>query len=65
MQASGPARRKAAMRDTGQFIREETGASMVEYSVMLAAIAAVCFTAIRTVGLSVMGMFDSVTWWGP
>lgn len=39
---------------------KEEGATMVEYALMLAFIALVCFSAIQSLGLSVKGIFPSV-----
>lgn len=38
---------------------DEEGATMVEYGIMLALIAAVCVGIIATLGVQVQGLFDS------
>ncbi|HEV3168575.1 MAG TPA: Flp family type IVb pilin [Isosphaeraceae bacterium] len=40
---------------------KEEGATMVEYALMLAFIALVCFSAIQSLGVSVKGIFPSVS----
>lgn len=42
-----------------RFAREEVGATMVEYAIMLALIAAVCIAAIKLVGGKTNNSFDS------
>jgi Flp pilus assembly pilin Flp len=39
----------------------EEGATMVEYALMLAFIAIVCFSAVQSLGVSVKGVFPSVS----
>ena len=39
---------------------KEEGATMVEYALMLAFIALVCFSAVQSLGLTVSGIFPSV-----
>lgn len=39
----------------------EDGATMVEYGLMLAFIALVCFSAVQVLGVNVSGLFPSVT----
>ncbi len=41
--------------------RDETGATAVEYSLMVAAIAAVIVTVVFVLGTHVSGLFDGVT----
>ena len=43
------------------FIREEEGASLAEYGLLLALIAVVCIAAIALVGTKVSGMFSTVS----
>ena len=43
-----------------RFTRDETGATMIEYGVMLALIVAVCFVIVTNVGTSVQGLFSTV-----
>ena len=40
---------------------EEDGATMVEYGLMLAFIALICFSAVQSLGLSVSRVFPSVS----
>ena len=42
------------------FVRQEEGATMVEYGLMLALIAAVCITAVALVGTNASTMFNSI-----
>lgn len=60
-----PEQRTAIMRKLGvvlaQFARAETGATMVEYGVMVALIAAVCFVIVTTVGTQAQGLFSTVS----
>lgn len=39
----------------------ETGATLIEYGLMLGLIALVCFAAVQGLGLGVAGIFPSVT----
>ena len=41
------------------FIKDEEGATMVEYALMLALIAVVCITTVTAVGTSADGVFQS------
>ena len=43
-----------------RFLREEDGATMVEYALMLALIAVVCITAVGTIGTSANTMFGNI-----
>jgi pilus assembly protein Flp/PilA len=42
------------------FIREEEGATMVEYGIMVALIAAICVVIVTALGKDVQGAFDKV-----
>lgn len=42
------------------FVREEEGATMIEYGLMVALIAVVCIAVIGALGGSLQGMFESV-----
>lgn len=44
-----------------EFVRREEGATLVEYSLMLALIALVCLAAIASVGTGVSTTFTSVS----
>jgi pilus assembly protein Flp/PilA len=59
-----PEQRTAIMRKLGvvvaRFARAETGATMVEYGVMVALIATVCFVIVATMGTTVQGLFTTV-----
>ncbi len=41
------------------FVREDEGATMVEYAIMLAAIAAVCVVAVRLIGTQADATFNA------
>lgn len=41
-------------------IRDDEGATMVEYGIMIALIAAVCIGVVTTLGQTVSGTFDNV-----
>jgi pilus assembly protein Flp/PilA len=43
------------------FFREEEGATMVEYGLMLALIAAVCVAVVTTLGTNIQSMFADVS----
>jgi pilus assembly protein Flp/PilA len=43
------------------FFREEEGATMVEYGLMLALIAVVCIAVVTTLGTSIQAMFADVS----
>jgi len=59
-----PGQRTAIMQKLSAFVsrftRDETGATMIEYGVMLALIVAVCFVIVTNVGTSVQGLFSTV-----
>jgi pilus assembly protein Flp/PilA len=44
-----------------QVLRNERGATMVEYSIMIALIAAVCFVAVAALGTTVHGLFNTTS----
>jgi pilus assembly protein Flp/PilA len=44
-----------------RFTREEKGATMVEYGIMVALIAVVVIVAVGPLGLAIQGMFAGVT----
>lgn len=44
-----------------RFTREEKGATMVEYGIMVALIAVVVILAVGPLGLAIQAMFDGVT----
>ncbi|MBA4189295.1 MAG: Flp family type IVb pilin [Planctomycetaceae bacterium] len=52
---------KAAIARLTRFIRDEDGPTAVEYAVMLSLILMVCFTAIRTLGVSTAGRWSNVS----
>ena len=60
-----PEPRMTIMRKLGvvlaRFARAETGATMVEYGVMVALIVAVCFVIVTTVGTQAQGLFSTVS----
>jgi len=43
-----------------QFVRDEEGASLVEYGLLLSLVALVCIVAISTLGSSISTMFSSL-----
>jgi len=43
-----------------KFRNDESGASMVEYGLLVALIAAVLITSVTTLGTSLQGIFDSI-----
>ena len=43
-----------------RFIRDESGATMVEYALMVALVAAVCVVAVTTLGTAISGQFTTV-----
>lgn len=43
-----------------RFVREETGATMVEYAIMLALIAAICIAAIKLVGTKTNTSYENL-----
>jgi pilus assembly protein Flp/PilA len=42
------------------FLRDDAGASMVEYGLMVALIAAACVTAVTALGTAVSGQFNTI-----
>lgn len=44
-----------------QFIREEEGAGLVEYALLLSLIAIVCIAAITGVGTAITGLFTDIS----
>lgn len=44
-------------------LRDQQGATAVEYALMLGAIAAAVIGAVGTLGMGVVGLFESVRWW--
>jgi pilus assembly protein Flp/PilA len=44
-----------------QFVRDEEGASLAEYGLLLALIAVVCIGAIAVVGTKISNMFNSIS----
>ncbi len=45
---------------TRRFVRDEEGASLVEYGLLLALIAVVCLVAVSTLGKSISTMLNSL-----
>jgi pilus assembly protein Flp/PilA len=43
-----------------RFVRDEDGATMVEYALMLALIAVVCITAVGLIGANANTLFNSI-----
>ena len=48
------------MKLLGSLLRDESGATMVEYGIMVALIAAVCIVLVMTLGQNVSNSFSSV-----
>jgi pilus assembly protein Flp/PilA len=48
------------MKKMSQFLRNEEGATMVEYGLMLALIAVVCIAAVTVVGTQASGIFSTI-----
>jgi pilus assembly protein Flp/PilA len=44
-----------------KLVREEEGASLAEYGLLLALIAVVCIAAVTTLGTSVKGIFNAIS----
>jgi pilus assembly protein Flp/PilA len=61
LQRLGKGRETKAMLDTIRgLLRNEDGATMVEYAIMVALIAAICITVIGTLGQSVSNAFANM-----
>ncbi len=43
-----------------QFVRDEDGASLVEYGLLLSLVSVVCIAAITTLGSSISSMFSNL-----
>ena len=43
-----------------RFMRDEEGATMVEYGIMVALIAVVCLVAVQTLGTTINGVFTTI-----
>jgi len=52
---------KALMNHMNRFVREDDGATMVEYGLMVALIAVVCIAAVTLVGSSLSSLFGRVS----
>jgi Flp pilus assembly pilin Flp len=53
---------EAILEKIVEVISSETGATMIEYSIMLAFIAAVCIAIISTIGQTTQGMLTVPGW---
>ena len=51
---------KALINHMNRFVREEDGATMVEYGLMVALIAVVCIAAVTLIGSSLSSLFGRV-----
>jgi pilus assembly protein Flp/PilA len=49
------------MEKLGNFFKDEYGATMVEYGLLIALIAVVCVLALTNLGTSLSGQFNSVS----
>jgi pilus assembly protein Flp/PilA len=57
----GKARGDRSMRVVvRQFVRDEEGQDLVEYAMLLAFIALICITAVKTLGTNVNSFFDNM-----
>lgn len=52
---------KQSMNMILNFVKEENGATAVEYGIMVSLIAAVIFTVVETLGGKVVGLFTTMT----
>jgi pilus assembly protein Flp/PilA len=50
----------ALTQGLGRFVRDEEGATMVEYGLMLALIAVVCITAVGVIGTNLNLVFEGI-----
>jgi pilus assembly protein Flp/PilA len=50
-----------AMEKIKRFFNDESGASMVEYGLLVALIAVVCILAVTSIGTNLSGKFDEVS----
>ncbi|WP_206995095.1 Flp family type IVb pilin [Trinickia mobilis] len=51
---------KAIVNQAKRFIRDEEGATMVEYGLMVALIAIVCITAVKLIGTNLNDVFSDI-----
>jgi len=51
---------KALINQAKRFVRDEDGATMVEYALMLALIAVVCILAVTAIGNNANTMFNTI-----
>jgi pilus assembly protein Flp/PilA len=49
------------MKKLIRFFKDDEGATMVEYGIMVALIAAVCIGIVTTLGTTVQGVFQDIT----
>ena len=54
-------KRKKSMGKIGNFFKDECGAAMVEYGLLVALIAVVCIIAVTTLGTSLSTKFQAVS----
>jgi pilus assembly protein Flp/PilA len=54
-------RRKIMLNLLKKFVKEEEGATMVEYGLMVGLIAVVCILAVTTLGTTIRDLFTDVT----
>jgi pilus assembly protein Flp/PilA len=54
-------KRKITMEKIGNFFKDECGAAMVEYGLLVALIAVVCIIAVTTLGSSLSAKFQAVS----
>ena len=55
-----PGRSRVMLKSVKNFLREEEGATMVEYGLMVALIAVACITAVTVLGGGIRSMFEGV-----
>jgi pilus assembly protein Flp/PilA len=51
---------KDVTRNIARFVREDSGATMVEYAIMIALIAAICIAVIKVIGNKSNNAFENV-----
>ena len=54
-------RKERTVEKLANFFKDECGATMVEYGLLLALIAVVCILAVTNLGTSLSGQFNSVS----
>jgi pilus assembly protein Flp/PilA len=60
LQRAASAQRWRVIKGATAFLREEDGATMVEYGLMVALIAIVCITAVTSIGTNLNSIFSDI-----